>query len=664
MGSKVASKPDFLRWELARRVSQEKKIKGGAGILVLVAPILPDWWNGDTQFAGLVPRDDQESDMEVLIPEWPGSASQGETDRLTFQWRRQGSPTWTDSQAPIDVPGPLNPDDFPMPLMLSQAAFKDEGTFELRYRVVIDIGSEDFSTITAFIIDKTPPNNNQSPTALTFDDPSVISDGITGDYLANNGGVEITIPTYSDKQPGDSVEIYVHNENTVPTQPVYSADVGTPQTVKIPATAFDGLRDGTIYLYYRLVDKVGNRGPISDNAETGLFIKPLPVLPLAAPTVPRIADDNILNLDDVAQGEDLVKVALYGNWLEHDIVELTWGTASVHATHEVLSAENPMTLIVPYPTILAPAYGAAKGPLDTAIRYVVRRGNKTFASAETTISVDFFVPGPVNPDRPRPVNPNLPQVTVRGTGASPEDNVLNEEDVGLPVEVTVDLYDPIGPGEQMILYWYSLDNEVGKLSPVTGNPGDPYTFNVAWDDIKDLPSATDIPVFYTVGLVSGAGNIEACVPTLVDVSAALPIKLATPEFPDAGEAADGSPALNCSSYIGPDQHVVIDIPGNAPLLKGGEKLTFTWQCYSDRLGTIEAGTPQEIIKTLSPVEATDGYSFNTGPFDDYIMPVGRNGAVRLTYESDTTPVMQGEAFIRAGAENAGGVCPPNARRRR
>ncbi|RAU49286.1 MULTISPECIES: hypothetical protein [unclassified Pseudomonas] len=662
MGSKVAGKPDFLAWELARRVSQEKKNRREAGVLTLNAPVLPDWWGGDPQFAGLVPRQDQEQDMQVLIAQWPNSANAGETDVLTFKWRPQGATSWENAQAPISVPGPLDPGDFPMALTLSKNAFQKEGAFELQYEVVIDVGSSDSSSITTFIIDKTPPNNNQSPTALTFNDPTVISDGITSDYLAANGGVAVTIPPYNDKKVGDSLEIYVHNENTVPTEPVYSADVGTPQTVKVPTTAFEGLRDGKIYLYYRLVDKVGNRGPISDNAETGLFIQPLPVPPLAAPLVPRIVDDKVLNLDDVLEGEDLVKVALYGNWLEHDLVELTWGTASVHAVHEVLSAENPMTLIVPYPTILAPAYGAAKGPLATDISYVVRRGNKTFPSAKTTIDVDFFVPGPVNPDRPRPVNPNLPRVTVRGTGSTPTDNVLNDDDAGLPVEVTVNLYSPIGTGERMILYWYSQENQVGTFSPVAGTPGSPYTFTVPWDDIKDLPSGTEVPVHYTVGLISGAGNLEACIPTLVDVSAALPIKLAEPEFPDAGQASDGSPALNCASYIGADQHVVIDVPPN-PLLKGGEELTFTWQCYTDKVGTVPAGTAQTFTKDVSAADASNGFSVQTGKFTDYIVPVGRNGSVRLTYVSDTTPVMQGSAFIRAGAQNAGGVCPPNARRR-
>lgn len=667
MSSKPTGTREFLANALAVAVSQQKrKPKTSAGVLALDAPQPPDWWDGDERFAGLVPREEQEKDMNIqILNPWPEGAESGEFDLLQFQWKPTATSDWQDAQAPIRVPGPIDSSTFPKDLTLSSANFAKDGTFDLRYGVTIWNGVLSYSEISMFIIDKVPPNDNQAPNALTFSDQTIVSDGITAEYLAANGGVEVVIPTYSDKQLGDSLELYVHNENTVPTIPAYSVELDTSQQIKVPASAFGGLQDGTIYLYYRLLDKAGNRGPTSNNAETGLFIKPLPVVPMAAPLVPRIDDDKVLNLEDVALGEDLVEIKLYPNWLEGDRLELTWGTSPVKVYHEMTSNQDPIVLIVPYSTILAPAYGPGPGLVPTAISYDVKRGNRTFGSDVTTIDVDFFVPGPVNPERPKPINPNLPQVTVRGTGPSPTDNVLNLDDADLPVEVTVDLYDPIGAGEQMILYWHSLDHQVGTYTPdpVSDQPGDLYTFTVPWDDIKDLPSSAEVPVFYTVGRVDGTGNVESCVPTLVDVTEALPIFLAELEFPDAGEALDGTPILNCTSFIGPDQHVLVSVPGNSPLLKGGEVLTFSWQCYTNSLGTVPAGPPLETTKTLTAEEATDGFELIFTPFTDYILPVGSRGSVRLTYTSDTTPVMQGEVFIRASAVNAGGTCPPNAARR-
>ncbi|MEQ7917574.1 hypothetical protein ABQX22_00135 [Xanthomonas sp. WHRI 1810A] len=658
-------RPNVLANALARTVNQLKKQKRNrAGVLALDAPIPPDWWPGEPEFAGLVPKEDQEKDMEIRVNIWPNSAQQGETDVLTFQWKPSSSSNWQNAQAPQPIQGPLNPADFPMALQLDKVNFTQEGTFDLRYQVTIDAGTTTDSEITQFIIDKTPPNANQSAGAPTFVDPVIISEGVTNDYLVTNGGVNIFIPTYNDQQLGDSVQIFVHNPGSSPTQPNYSAEFDANREIQIPATAFAGLLDGVIYVAFRLVDKVGNLGPESLNATTGLFINPLPNAPLAAPTVPRIADDRILHLDDVALGEDLVEIELYDNWLEGDVLTLTWGLGGAPVAHTMTSADDPIVLNVSYRSVLAPAYGTATGVLPTSVSYTVKRGNKVFDSDVATIDVDFFVPGPVNPDRPDPVNTNLPRVTVRGTGVSPEDNVLNADDAGLPVEVTFDLYTPIGNGEELLLYWYALGdiNKVGTLSPVTGTAGDPYTFTVIWDSIKDLPSGTQVPVFYTVGRVGSTDNVESCVPTLVDVSAALPIQLADPEFPDAGVAGDGSPILNCTSFIGPDQHVLVVIPPNDPLLAGGEVVDFTWQCFTDKFGQDASGTPQEFTKTLTVDEATNGFELELEPFDDYILPVGRNGSITLTYVSQTAPPMEGTMLIRAAAMDAAGVCEPNARR--
>ncbi len=440
MSNTQTGKPNVLANALVRTINQQKREKQTrAGVLALAAPVPPDWWPGETEFAGLVPREDQEKDMIILIAQWPNSALAGETDSLLFQWKSSASSDWQDAQSPILISGPLDPSQFPMPLTLSKTNFEKEGTFDLRYRVTIDAGTITDSDTAQFIIDKTPPNGNQSPIAPGFVDGTVVSDGVSGDYLATNGGVEIVIPLYQDENPGDSLEIYVHNPGTSPTTPNHTGEFDVNRQIKIPTVAFDGLLDGLIYVAYRLLDKVGNRGPESNNATTGLFINPLPVEPLAAPRVPRIADDNVLNLNDVALGENLVEIDLYLNWLEHDKVELTWGTASNKVTHEITSAQDPMTLTVLYDLILKEAYGAGTGVVSTPVSYVVKRGNKEFASEVANIDVDFFVPGPVNPDRPDPVNVNLPRVTVKGTGTSPTDNVLNSDDADLPVEVTVNL---------------------------------------------------------------------------------------------------------------------------------------------------------------------------------------------------------------------------------
>ncbi|MBX8559044.1 hypothetical protein K5D57_04965 [Pseudomonas cichorii] len=646
---------------LARYMRKASQARGGRSVLAnLAAPEHPSWWGGDPDFADLVPREDQEKDMPITIALWPNYASvAGDVDTLYFEWKLATSSTWAEVQT-IQFPGPINAADFPKQLDFKSSNFALEGTFELRYRVVIENGTDTPSDVTTFIIDKTPPHNNQSPAKLMFVDQATIDqDGITQDYITANSGVPVVIPPYADEKPGDSVQFYIYSA-TQPIDPVHEGTLNANREVIIPGDAFS-LPDGMIYLDYRLLDKAGNRGPFSDRTQTGLFIGPLPVEPLDAPLVP-LADDGVLDLVDISSTPELVQITLYGNWLNSDHVILTWGTAALKVDHTVgPTPVDPIILGVPYSTVVQPAYGdATKGPKATDISYVVQRGNRNFPSPATTINVDLFVPGPVNPDRPDPINRSLPRVTVKGTGPNATDNVLNADDASLPVEVSVALYDPIGAGERMKLYWKSTDKSVGLYlpDPAADTPGDIYTFTVAWDDIKDKPAEVDLPVFYTVGLADGSGNKEMCEPTLVDVTAALPIKLASPVFPDARTSGSGQPILNCTSFIDADHHVRVEVPGNNPLLQGGEELTFTWQAYKTREGLSgdEAGTEWTLTKTITDVEASSGFTFNVEPYMDHIEPVGRDGSIRLKYVSKTTPPMVGDVYIRASSTNAGGTC--------
>ncbi len=653
---------------LARAVNQQNQAskKRLSTRAKLSAPIAPVWWDGDPAFAGLVPRDEQEMDMPINIPEWPNGAGQGEVDYLQFEWKPSTSGTWQSAQDVIPISGPLQSGDFPMELQLSKSNFAAQGTFDLRYTVANDAGNLADSEITQFIIDKTAPNYGQAPGAATFVDPVVVSDGITQDYLDTNGGLDLIIPTYLEEKPGDSLEVYVHEVGTSPTTPGFTGAIDPSRQIRVPADAFSGLLDGLIYLSYRLVDKVGNKGAPADNATAGLFLNPLPTPPLAAPRVPSIADDSVLQLVDIDRvNTGLVEIDPYTNALENDLVVLTWGSAAIKVNHRITDPFATIFLSVPYETILKPAYGTATTVLPTPVSYVVERGDKTFASDTATINVDFFVPGPVNPDRPDPVNTNLPRVTVKGA-VSEVENVLTSADVDGDVTVALKLYDPIGANEEMVLYWGDITQEVARLSPVVGTAGEDYEFVLKWDQIKDLPSSQAVPVFYTVGRINTGdgtppGNIESCVPTPVDVSAALPIKLANPDFPLAVPAPDGTLILNCSTHFGPSQLVRVRIPAN-PNLKGGETLDFTWQCYTDRAGTQPAGAASTFSKSITAEQVADGFTFDQGPFDEYVLPTGLNGSIRVTYVSDTTPPMQGETLIRASGKNAAGACPPNTLR--
>ncbi|SDH20323.1 hypothetical protein [Pseudomonas abietaniphila] len=659
------SKRNSIARAVAKYVRKAGHLRKAGALAELVAPTLPDWWPGEPEFAGLVPRALQEEDMTVKIALWDGYATRpGDFDTLYFDWCLASTDRWElfDEQK---IAGGKDPSEFPIDIVLNKAIFKEEGTFLLRYRVVTDSGVGGTSSEAQFIIDKTPPNANLKPRALTFVDASVGTEGITDDYLQTNGGLKVMIPSYSDTQKGDRIWVYAYTLEEQPVNYVYNDELTSDQ-VLIPKEAFNGLTDGKIDFKYQLVDKAGNDGPDSQLTETSLLIKPLPT-GLDKPVVP-LASDGLLDLEDIRSIQPPVLLALsvpvhikrYDNWQPKDTVILTWGGAQPINHTLGPTPGDPIVVEVPY-SLIAADYGDLTGDQATTVSYVVQRGSRTFDAPPETINVNLFVPGPVNPDRPDPINKQLPPVTVKGGSGSSPDNVLTAADVGLDATVSVKLYDPIGPGERMKLYWNSTDKSVARYSPPLGSENQEYEFTVAWADIAAQPSAAPLPVFYTVDLESGEGNKEMCEPTLVDVSAAVTVQLAEPEFPDAGTASNGDSILNCYSYKGPDQEVTVFIPGNSPHLKGGETLSFTWQCYTEREGTPddESGTPQMWSKTVTPSEVADGFTFTVGPFKDYIEPVEISGAVRLTYVSDTTPPLSGEVLIRASSWDASGYCPVN-----
>ncbi|WP_346829558.1 hypothetical protein ABDX87_20740 [Pseudomonas abietaniphila] len=661
MNRNVSDRNSIAR-AVAKYVRKTGHLRKAGALADLVAPTLPDWWSGDPEFAGLVPRDQQEEAMEVKIDIWPGYTDYtDEYDTLIFEWCRESTESWTVFQE-IPINGGRDPGEFPIPISLTNDIFKEEGKFLLRYQVKLFIGELNISLITPFIIDKTPPHNNLKPSALTFVDSSVGTEGITDAYLQANGGLKVTIPSYYDTQRGDRIWVYAYTVEEQPVNYVYDDEL-TSNQVLIPKEAFNGLTDGKIDFKYQLVDKAGNDGPDSQLTETSLLIKPLPT-GLDKPVVP-LASDGLLDLEDIRSILPPASRALsvpvhikrYDNWQPKDTVILTWGGAqSIDHTLGPVPGD-PIVVEVPY-SLIAADYGTLTGDKPTTVSYVIQRGSRTFDAPPETINVNLFVPGPVNPDRPDPINKQLPPVTVKGGSGTSPDNVLTADDIGLDATVSLKLYNPIGSGERMKLYWNSTDKSVARYLPASGSEGQDYEFNVPWAAIAAQPSAVPLPVFYTVDLESGGGNKEMCEPTLVDVSAAVTVQLAEPEFPDAGSTATGDPILNCSSFMGPDQEVTVFIPGNSPHLKGGETLNFTWQCYDKRDGLAgdEAGTPQKWSKTVTPTEVADGFTFTVGPFDDYIKPVEKNGAVRLTYVSDTTPPLSGEALIRASAWDAAGYC--------
>lgn len=632
----------------------------------LSPPITPVWWGGDPDFAGLVPKEQQGQNIKLSIDIWPGASPvPDEVDKFTFEWKRSDETVWS-SDSTKDIPGPHNPGD-QVSVEFDMKYFERHGTYNLRYRVESWTGQESLSHPTDIIIDREAPNRNgQPPLPAEYDAEAAA--GITDQYLRDNGNIVwVTIPDYEGEAKGDTVQAKLSNAGGPISGWAYNGELQADRKIPIDGDLLRRLPDGHLYLTYQLSDKVTNQGQSSPEVTTSLLLRALPVVPMQAPRIELAEVDNLIDLEDVRSTLLLVAVPLYQNWQPDDNIYVTWGGVETPSPHKVGATPGQwIYILIPFDEVLKPAYDSTpgNGPKDTVVKYRVERGSAPFESVDAPVfKTDLSVPGPENPDRPGPENPNLPALLVRGatdtdpTPARP--NELVAADVGGDVTIEVDLYAPIGANESIWFYWAAADNLVGTYSPPLGDEGKRYTFEITWDKVESHASADQVPVYYEIGLTAG-GNREKKT-SQVDISKALPVVLAAPEFPDAGTTSGGRPILNCLSYkpdpegAPTDYYVRVFFPANPGNLSNGDVVTVEFQAYTDVGGTTPLPDAFTVEHTLSGTDEVNGFTINVTEYAKHIEPVGLLGSAKASYAKKGATA-QGSTTIWVTSMNAGGAC--------
>ncbi|WP_339504155.1 hypothetical protein [Pseudomonas sp. RL_105y_Pfl2_101] len=618
--------------------------------------IIPDYFPGFPEYKGYVPRALQETDLQLNVPEWPEQAELGETDTLRIFVRRKGASEWG---APTDthpISGPFQPGDFPYPTTVSASAFADEGIYELKYSVQIPSGSSTDSLIEELVIDKTPPNDNQSSTRpLEFRDQLAKDEGLTKEYLdsVSGTGVPLVVPAYSDERDQDAIEVYVLLEEGIVSFKAFDDVIPNDRTVFIPTTFFTGKEDGLLAFKFKLKDIVGNIGPDSAPLETHLLLLPLPVGPFPPLRVPLAEDvKTLIDLADVRAGVRAL-VPLYTNHGKNDRIYLTWGMQTASIPHKVGdNPTDPIIIDVSDTELIEPDYGSTTGEKPTAVTYQIRRGNLPF---------DADGPLNINVDLSQLIDPSiLPRVLVQGGGTAPEDNKLVEGDKGQNATAAITV--PVGlvGVDWARLYWGDLPDYVSEVAPVPV-AGDPLVFNVPWAEIEKVPGIT-VDVWYEVGK-NGENNPAPSPVTEVNVEEAVPIRLSEPEFPDAEFVNSTTWWINCSSWIGPEANLRLHIPPN-PMLSAGQSMSITVQGYdsfppdpANEVGTAWTKT----IPSLSQSQVEDGFIESVGPRASFVDNLlGRRGALKVDYEVVAgTSTLSGTLSMRAASVDAAGLCPIN-----
>lgn len=551
---------------------------------------------------------------------------------------------------PVMFTTPIDPGDFPFDLELPANYTVNPGRYNLAY--VVNIGGNIQNSESQSVnIDTMAPNGN-GPGAMVTVPAAVDSDGITREYLDNNGGIiTVTVPEYGDAKTGDLIRFYYGA--SIPTAVLFATverpDTNTAATAEL-TEAHIGTGEGLHSIYYTLMDRVGNLGPDSEYKQLEVTLTPAPSN-LQPPTVPENADGLVDLADVYSDGGVGVQIDDYDHHVATDKVVVSWEGIA-----------QPPVDVVGFPTFVTVPYSDVVGTTGTGLKtshitYEIVRGTRRYLEPTgVNAEVDLRKPGPDNPDiPPGPVNPALVPVTVQGKNTV-EPNKLTSADINEDATASVPIYTPRVAGEIMQLYWKGVPvTGAGGTYTVTGLEADddPVDFIIPWADIDSGGNSNELPVHYTVAH-SVNDNVDTSPAQPVEVSV-IAITVPDPVFTRLDPAFGN---LNCNSLV---EHPVIGwsaqvrVPGGKPQL-ADQVLNFTYQGWTDSAGTIpKADTKHTFTYKPTPEEAATGFTVNVVYDPPLLTTLAAWGSIEYTAVIDGFPATSQRHLVRVYMALTGGA---------
>lgn len=651
--------------EKAQRVrwaDRERSARRDAPTLASLPPLIVDGlMPGDAE--GLRPATDNHLPLVVNVPAWANLVPiPGQSDAVRVEMSRIGSTGW-DILIEQPFPYPQNRPDFPKPITLPIFDKDLEGKFELRWTLKLWNGSgfNEESTSMPLRIDRTPPYGLENPAEVILA-ASEINDA----YLAANGNqVFIEIPAYLDAEPGDMISYGwqkvepINPEDIVPITP-FPVAIPPSRRLEIPLAWIQMMGDGPVFCAYRLYDKAGNPSRLSAMRLRNVALGALPIPPLAPPRVP-LADDGLIDQLDAATREVAVVIPVVTNGKISDRVHVTWGTHELEPHPLVPLAETRIKVPL---EVLRAEYTQTSGEQTTPVAYEVRRGSRPFNAPAITVQVDFSRIGPVHPDWPDIINPNLDVVTVTSNSGGIDE--LVKVDAGFDAQAGFDLPDGLVAGDQIHLMWDDL-----PVLPVhvitTEAAGDPMTLTIPWSviDSRGNSPAPGLPVYYWLrrpGQINAEHSTPKQVP--VDVHTIVPAEVT---FPRSSGGFMFCHLLDVDPVEG--LGITVHIPPDPRYLKEGVLVTVHWQGhrgYDPVTPLPDDPIPDtDLDYTFPPVTAAQvisGLTWVVRPYATKILPlyggpsdqIGR-GIVSYTVSGVSFPAP--EATLNVALGTGSGTCP-------
>ena len=586
-------------------------------------PVILKDEDGNESTEGLLPRSALNRALQLTVSAWNSPPGPDVPQHFVLVgWRRAGQPFVEVSQFPFDIP--ISPED---KFVTVPREHLETGVYDLSYKISIG-GNEHESQIKRITVDRQAPDDGQQPSELEMLD---VVGSITDDYLTAHGEVRFKVRAYLDVKARDRA-IYYWTDNPSPSssepeigeQAFSQFDIDTDQLI---ITVYEReIRDrgpGQRYVYYRLRDWAGNRGPDSILLPVMVDLRPAPGN-LKPPRVP-LSSRGLIDRQHAREGAEnqgavTVEIDAYDNPDNTQKVLIEWngialGELDVDETKFPLEAKVPWSILT--------AFGL--GPLDARVVYRVRRGGvPTPPSLETTVPVDFTVAGQDHAFAPALLNSTLAKLEVYGAHSKIL-NRLTSEDFGEPADAFLSLFDSPVPGQEIDVYWGAIDRPVVSYVVQFGDsPGKRVPLSIPWSAIDQDRENPRLPVHYTT---SNGINMQQALITEVNVSIVVIDNLKEPSFPHANSGG----ALDCCACPRLWEGVWVRIEGNVDF-DADDVVTLHWQGCEGENGTSPIpGVYDTFDVKLTLDQARNGFEVHVEDYEKLIAPMVNNGSALCHY---------------------------------
>jgi hypothetical protein len=574
---------------------------------------------GKESLDGLLPRAALADDLTVIVPDWSTPFTDPIPYIVIVSWVLAGGLFTEVFRQEFDSPGEKT--------LIVPRDKLDPGTYSLSYRVNYG-GNPLDSAIKRVTVDRSPPNDNQEPDRLIMLD---VTGDITDDYLSRYGEVRFQVPLYVDVKARDRA-IYYWTDNPDPPdseteireQAFSQQDIDQKRLIITMYEAdIRGRGPGQRYVYYRLRDWAGNRGPRSTLLAVFVNLNPAPGI-LKPPRVPLSArgliDRQHAREGAVNQRAVTVEIDTYENPDPSDGVLIQWNGHDLAAL-DVDPGKFPQVATVPWLTLMADG----PGPLDVRVSYrILRGGTPTLPSAETRVLVNLTVAGQDHANAPALLNTTLARLEVYGA-ISKQRNKLLTVDYGEAAEAHLALYDTPVPGEKLFLYWGAIGTPVAEYEVESGDvAGKPIRFLIPWEAIEQDKVNPSLLTWYTT---SNGVNLQQADVTAVEVAIIVIENMPEPTFPHANR--DG--ALHCCAKPRLWEGVWVHINGNA-FFDEDDIVELSWQgCFGPN-GTSPIDGIYDTFETkLTASQAREGFDVHVSDYERLISPMVNNGSALCSY---------------------------------